>query len=50
MWWWEEGNRNKLDLTLSEWLSAWLAGDIKDVREKRELMLAEESWKRPKDD
>jgi len=50
MWWWEEGNRNKLDLTLPEWLSAWLAGDIKDVREKRELMLAEESWNRPEDD
>jgi hypothetical protein len=50
MWWWEEGNRNKLNLTLPEWLSAWLIGDIREVREKRELMLAEESWNRPEND
>src|SRR5215469_9490835 len=50
MWWWEAGNRNKLDLTLPEWLSAWLTGDIREVRKKRELMLAEESWNRPEND
>jgi hypothetical protein len=49
MWWWEEGNRYKLDLTLREWLSAWLSGEINKVRDKRELMLDEESWTRPDD-
>jgi hypothetical protein len=49
MWWWESGDRNKLNLTLREWLTAWLTGDIDKVRSKRDLMLADESWSWPDD-
>jgi hypothetical protein len=26
MWWWQVGNRHKLDLTFPAWLTAWLCG------------------------
>jgi hypothetical protein len=44
MWWWEEGNRNKLNLTLPEWFNAWLVGDSYDVWARPALRLADESW------
>jgi hypothetical protein len=47
MWWWEEGNRHKLDLTFPAWLSAWLRGDLDRVHRAPELILADESWYRP---
>jgi hypothetical protein len=47
MWWWEMGDRDKLALTLPQWLAAWLNGHIDEVRDSRRLMLAEESWHRP---
>ncbi len=50
MWWWEAGDRSKLNLTLPEWFAAWLAGDIDKVREDPQLMLADERWIRPDDD
>jgi hypothetical protein len=28
MWWWEMGDRDKLALTLPQWLAAWLDGRI----------------------
>jgi hypothetical protein len=47
MWWWAEGDRDKLALTLSQWLAAWLDGRINEVRDSQELMLVDESWSRP---
>jgi SMI1/KNR4 family protein SUKH-1 len=44
MWWWAEGNRDKLDLTLPGWFEAWLAGDINKTREDSRLMLPDEAW------
>jgi hypothetical protein len=49
MWWWEEGDRHKLGLTLPQWLAAWLDRRIDEVRDSQELMLPEESWTRPDD-
>ncbi|MEU6603340.1 hypothetical protein [Streptomyces flaveolus] len=46
MWWWEEGNRHKLDLTFPQWLEAWLDGRLSpDFMGTLELQ--EESWLRP---
>ena len=47
MWWWESGDRTKLDLTLPQWFAAWLAGDIDRVREDPALMLSDEGWRQP---
>ena len=46
MWWWEMGDRDKLALTLPQWLAAWLDGRINEARDSRGLMLDEESWHR----
>ncbi len=50
MWWWDAGDRNKLDLTLPEWLKAWLTGDINEIKKDPALMLADESWSRSYED
>jgi hypothetical protein len=49
MWWSNMGERDKLALTLPQWLAAWLAGRIDAVRHSRTLMLAEEAWSRADD-
>jgi hypothetical protein len=46
MWWWEEGDRWKLDLSLREWLCAWLEGRLDTVMDSPVLRLADESWSR----
>ena len=50
MWWWDQGERHKLRLTLPEWFDAWLTGDINKRREDPRLMLADEAWQRPDED
>ncbi|MBC2906770.1 SMI1/KNR4 family protein [Streptomyces cupreus] len=49
MWWWEEGDRHKLDLTFPQWIQAWLDGHLTHeyMLEKR---LQDESWVRSWDD
>jgi hypothetical protein len=47
MWWWESGDRWKLDLSLREWLCAWLEDRLDTVMDAPELRLADESWSRP---
>ncbi|MFE5193399.1 SMI1/KNR4 family protein [Streptomyces sp. NPDC056601] len=43
MWWWEEGDRHKLDLTFPQWLEAWLGGRLTEqLMESRKLK--DESW------
>jgi len=49
MWWWEMGDRNKLALTLPQWLAAWLDGSIDEVCRSRTLMLPDEAWNRSSD-
>ena len=39
IWWWDEGNRWVLDLTLNQWLSGWLDGSIDDVRGRDGLII-----------
>ncbi|WP_238005554.1 SMI1/KNR4 family protein [Dactylosporangium sp. AC04546] len=46
MWWWSEGERHKLHLTLPEWFAAWLAGQSHDVWARESLWLGPESWTR----
>jgi hypothetical protein len=46
MWWWAEGDRHKLHLTLPEWFAAWLAGQPHDVWTQEALWLGPESWTR----
>ena len=37
MWWWQEGDRHKLDLTFPQWLQAWLDGHLThEYREERD--------------
>lgn len=46
MWWWEEGDRHKLDLTFPQWIQAWIEGDLThDYMEARQLL--DESWVGP---
>ncbi|MBC9714958.1 SMI1/KNR4 family protein [Streptomyces sp. TRM66268-LWL] len=51
MWWWEEGDRHKLDLTFPQWLESWLRGQTWTGRDGAEvidsLKLSEESWVGP---
>jgi SMI1 / KNR4 family (SUKH-1) len=49
MWWWNMGERDKLALTLPQWLSAWLEGRIDVVLYSSTLVLADEAWSRPDD-
>ncbi|MEV8453664.1 SMI1/KNR4 family protein [Streptomyces sp. NPDC052095] len=43
MWWWEEGDRHKLDLTFPQWIQAWIEGDLThEYMEARQLL--DESW------
>jgi hypothetical protein len=49
MWWWNMGERDKLALTLPQWLTAWLEGRIDVVRYSSTLVLADEAWSRPDD-
>ena len=49
LWDWEEGDRHKLDLTLSEWLQAWLDGVLTQPPWRPELRLESESWSRSED-
>lgn len=45
MWWWDQGARYKLDLTLPEWFGAWLAGDdLTRLWATPSLRLVDESW------
>ncbi|NGO78748.1 SMI1/KNR4 family protein [Streptomyces sp. YC504] len=48
MWWWEEGDRYKLDLTFPQWLESWLSGRSWSERGATEainsLKLSDESW------
>jgi hypothetical protein len=44
MWWWNEGDRHKLHLTLPEWFAAWLAGQSYDVWAREALWPG--SWTR----
>lgn len=46
MWWWEEGDRHKLDLTFPQWIEAWLDGRL-DPTFMRARALQEEPWVRP---
>lgn len=47
MWWWNQGSRYKLDITLAQWLSAWLA-DGSNILETADW-LPDESWERAYD-
>ena len=43
MWWWQEGDRHKLDLTFPQWIQAWLDGRLTHTyMEARQLQ--DESW------
>ncbi|WP_203756761.1 SMI1/KNR4 family protein [Catellatospora bangladeshensis] len=44
MWWWDQGSRYKLDVTLAQWLSAWLT-DGTNILETADP-LPDESWER----
>ena len=44
MWWWDQGSRYKLDITLAQWLSAWLT-DGSNILETADP-LPDESWER----
>jgi hypothetical protein len=46
MWWWDAGDRHKLKLTLAQWFTAWLSGELSEVQSRPDLVLAEESWSR----
>jgi hypothetical protein len=46
MWWWDQGDRHKLHLTLPEWFAAWLAGQPHTVWARPALWLGPESWTR----
>jgi hypothetical protein len=46
IWWWEEGDRRKLDLTFPQWLQAWLDGRL-TAAFMDALAMPEESWARP---
>jgi hypothetical protein len=47
MWWWEEGDRYKLNLTLPEWFAVWLAGQSVGTWTRPALRrLDHESWSR----
>jgi hypothetical protein len=49
MWWWDQGDRHKLNLTLPEWLGAWLASHLRDTLADAELILPDDSWSHPSD-
>jgi SMI1/KNR4 family protein SUKH-1 len=46
MWWWDQGDRYKLHVTLPEWFAAWLAGQRLDVWVLPARWLRPESWTR----
>jgi hypothetical protein len=50
MWWWDCGDRAKINFTLSEWLAAWLAGRPWTEYTTRAPRLLGESWSRDEDD
>ncbi|MFE2086140.1 SMI1/KNR4 family protein [Streptomyces sp. NPDC059460] len=51
MWWWDQGDRHKLDLTFPQWMQAWLDGHLLDGRLTHKYMearqLQDESWVGP---
>jgi hypothetical protein len=50
MWWSEEGERNKLTVTLAQWLSAWLADRNRNILTAPDVTVADdESWRYPDD-
>lgn len=57
MWWWEEGDRYKLDLTLPQWFATWLTAPDSwpSVHQAPggtppQLIVADESWTQPYED
>lgn len=44
MWWWTEGDRHKLSLTFSEWLHAWVSGELTYGYMEERKLTDEESW------
>jgi len=46
MWWWDQGDRHKLRLTLPEWFAAWLSGQPYGWWAREALWLESESWTR----
>lgn len=44
MWWWADGDRHKLHLTLPEWFAGWLDGQSYDVWAREALWLGPGSW------
>jgi hypothetical protein len=47
MWWWEEGDRHKLRLTLADWLTDWLNGALPDPPAYPDRRLPDDAWTRP---
>jgi hypothetical protein len=50
MWWWDEGERYKCDLTLSEWLAMWLTGQLEQGFPGDLAIEDGESWSWPASD
>jgi hypothetical protein len=44
MWWWDQGERHKCDLTLREWLSMWLEGKLEHGIPADLALEDDESW------
>jgi hypothetical protein len=49
MWWWEEGERDKLTITLAQWLTAWLSDGSRNILLDPGATIANDSWHRPDD-
>lgn len=48
MWWSEEGERDKLTVTLAQWLTAWLADSNRNILTDPDVTVADdESWHYP---
>ena len=49
LWWWDQGSRWVLDLTLAGWLEGWLRGEEVDLRSRADLYMPDhpEQWLNP---
>ncbi|MEV8561606.1 SMI1/KNR4 family protein [Streptomyces sp. NPDC051917] len=50
MWWWDQGERHKCDLTLREWLGMWLEGKLEHGIPGDLALEDDESWYWPEAD
>ncbi|MGW9030732.1 SMI1/KNR4 family protein [Streptomyces sp. NPDC055722] len=50
MWWWDQGDRHKCDLTLRDWMSMWLEGKLEHGIPGHLAVEDEESWCWPETD